>query len=228
MLTRDLDIVIPLKINGNNDDLRYCLRAIAQHVEHRKIWIVGQMPDWVTGVGFIELPFDPNVTKYRRINNNLRAACEHPDVSEHFIRWDDDMFALAPLTGLNYLHNGVMKSPRRDDIYGESVDETIAALADLGITMPVNYELHVPMIFNKAKLLGLWDDSMVLQYRSYYGNCLNVGGWPMKDNKVYDLQSETALEGVEFVSTSNKSFEGGAIGDQLRAMFPNPCRYEVQ
>jgi hypothetical protein len=226
MKTERLDIVIPLKINGDNDDLRYCLRAIAQNVQHRKIWIVGQIPAWVTGVEFIEVPFDPDVTKYRRINNNLRAAINHPGVSRNFIRWDDDMFALRHVSHIIPTHNGTLKSPMRDDIYGQSIDQTIAALSDWGITMPANYELHVPMIFNKATLRQIWDDSKVLQYRSYYGNCLSIGGWPLKDNKVYRLDERVDLGGIDFISTSNKSFQAGAIGKQLRALFSEKCRFE--
>lgn len=227
METRNLDIVIPFKVNGNSDELRYCLRAIEKHVPHRKIWLVGQKPAWVTGVGFIEVPFDPNVTKYRRINDNLWAAINHPGVSNDFIRWDDDMFPLANVKRIIHAHKGLLKTLGRPDIYGQSIDETIAALKTIGIESPVNYELHTPMIFNKSLLKQVWDDSKVLQYRSYYGNCLSVGGWPAEDNKVYRLDVSADLLDAGFISTSNGSFASGVVGQQLREWFTDPSKYEA-
>ena len=44
-----IDIVIPYR-TSKTDELKYTLRAIDRHLEHGKVVIVGDIPDWVQNV----------------------------------------------------------------------------------------------------------------------------------------------------------------------------------
>jgi hypothetical protein len=197
------------------------------------VWIAGHLPDWVTGVGHI--PVDQNGTKYANSTANLRAAAEHPDVSDEFTYFNDDFFVTKPVSAVPTAHRGPAKAvldhygrrygQRRP--YARGMAATLALLARLGTNDPVSYELHMPMTLGKVRLLealGHGKDVEGLHKRTLYGNYWHVGGEDVPDVK---LRSDIdPWPPGPFVSTRQRSWAGVA-GGHIRAQFPSPCDYEV-
>jgi hypothetical protein len=79
----DLDLVVPVREAPTNQQLRYALRSWAAHLPHGQVWIVGHKPVWLNGVRHI--PTRQTGTKYANTTTAVRAACEHPEVSDTFL-----------------------------------------------------------------------------------------------------------------------------------------------
>ena len=91
-----------------------------------------------------------------------------------------------------------------------------------------NYELHVPIIFNREKLgqiCKVWGS--IGAKRSLYGNYFVQESEERNDVKIYDLKS-IPPEDADFVSTSNFSFSNGEVGRFLRKKFNRKCKYEEE
>lgn len=227
------DIVVPVREGAVNEQLRYALRSWAVNLPHRRVWLVGGRPSWVTGVEHL-----PNRqagrTKYQNTTSAVEAACLHPDVSDPFIYCNDDFFVLTPQPVLPVFHRGPVAeveayySTRGNGKYLRGLRETRDLLAGLGHPDPLSYELHVPLPVHKAGMLAALDVGChleVLHKRTAYGVLSGLGGQRMADVKVlhraprYDTSSG-------FLSTMPDSFRTGAVGAFLRQMFWKPSPYE--
>src|SRR5690554_4826136 len=98
-------------VGQHTDELRYSMRSL-RNVEHDQVWIVGTLPDWARNVRLI--PAEDRYEKARNITEKMYAAASHPEVSDPFIYFNDDFFALKPASIPNR-HRGkvdVRKRPR--------------------------------------------------------------------------------------------------------------------
>lgn len=207
-----LDVVYLCR-SGPNEELRYSLRSL-RFVEHERVWIFGDPPGWVEGVEVIKIAQGSN--KYANAQAALLAICSHPEISESFVLMNDDFFALRPTT-VNPLHWG--RLDRIVDLYYDArikesrymvyMSRTLAALRALKIKRPLCYELHVPMVFEKAKLASIIETSgfgVGLLFRSMYGNVYRIGGERIEDVKVY-ARGGMLPEFEEWVSSDDVAFD---------------------
>ncbi len=216
-----------------NPELRYSLRSVWWHLPHTEVWIAGHAPAWVRGVHVIGVA--QNDDKRRNALANLRALVEQgPD---EFILMNDDFFALrAILSPPAPVFRGPLREQvgtrRRGSPHAETLRLTDSILREAGIAEPLSYETHTPMTMTREGL------QMALDYgarhavgesfapRSIYGNLLHVGGQRIGNVKVY--ASEPAPRAaVDWVSTTDTSFRYHAIGERLRAQFPEASPYEA-
>lgn len=232
MTLADLDIVIPVR-TGANEELRYTLRAIDAHVPHRKVWLIGGRPDWVQGVEHLE--HSQHHGKYQNVRNARRLAATHPGITERFMLWNDDMFAMQPVGDVPALHRGPVAPllaayQRRVGLSGYVIGmrDTAALLEAQGCAEPLSYELHVPIVLEQAKLLSVLDlgeqHLTTPHVRTLYGNIFELGGDEMDDVKVYDLQAEVPQG--PWLSSSDEAFTEGSVGHVVRYHFPDAGRYE--
>lgn len=245
-----MDIVYAIKADHENEELRYSLRSIAKHVPHGKVFISGFMPDFVNPKTVIHidsyaaaLPFDPRGSKHRTgyqdAEANWIAACIDERVSDDFILFNDDFFVMKPVTGIPAMHEGDVDEAiaRRIKVFGKgsftrALTNTRDFLAAQGITECKSYALHVPMVLNKQKRLRVAEmqsDSLktgtVMLARTIYGNLFGIGGDTIDDVKVAGWITEVP-EDVTFLSSNDKSFKNGQIGQYIREQFPERCKYE--
>ena len=231
-----MDIVYVVGPGERNEELRYSLRSL-RNLPHDTVWIAGYIPKWVTGVG--RIPVEQNGgSKFTNANANIRAACLHPEVSEEFVYFNDDFFVIRPIEQVPVVQRGPLAPMLRPNHrrkpkslgYNGGRRETFQLLQELGYRDPIAYEpLHTPMRFEKAKLLEALDIGAkvpALHYRTLYGNLNAIGGTPHRNVK---LSNRMALPEPDwaFVSTNEKSFERGKVGQMLRKRFPDPSPYEV-
>lgn len=228
------DIVVPVREGSANEQLRYALRSWAAHLPHRRVWVVGHRLPWLNGVQHI--PTQQIGTKYQNTTIAVRAACEHPEVSETFLLANDDMFVMRPCTSMPVLHRGPVQAvepyyaARASGPYLRGMRETRALLEQLGHPDPLSYELHVPMPVDKAGMLRALDVGRhldVLHKRTLYGNLAELGGKEFRDVKIAHRAPRGYGAHSGFLSTMPDSFAAGMVGQFIRSAFPQPCRYEI-
>lgn len=241
MKTKNLDIVIPLKERNYNEELRYVLRSIAKNMPHRKIFLAGYRPDWVKNTEFIEVQA-PAGLKYAKSSANTKAACLDPRVSDDFILFNDDFFVMNPTDEIKPVHRGTArkfhstysKLNHRYRNYRDGISRVRQILEIMGFDdrKLLSYELHVPMVFNKKKRLEVYDiqdrwpaGDLALHTNTLYGNLFGIGGELANDVKYNRYEQEPDREAV-FISTGDKSFQYGLVGDYIRESFKEKCKYE--
>jgi hypothetical protein len=219
---------------GDNEELRYSIRSVVKNLPHDNIWVVGQKPKWYTG-NFIEIP-DKRI-KYVNARNNMKAICSSNKISEDFILMNDDFFIMKKVDSLDYFYGGTLedKAVRFESFsmlgsYTRMLYSTLEKLKDIGIKTPLDYELHVPMIFNKKKLRDALKIKSDL-WRSVYGNLYSVGGTQIGDVKTYSGNNKKKQsfdwrkDSKNFLSTEDNSFK--EVRDKLlNKHFAKPSSYE--
>lgn len=213
-----------------HDQLRYSLRSMSANYEHRTVFLIGQPPLGVfTGLGAVTIKKGND--RWRNTSDALMAACCMENVSDPFLYMNDDFFCLSerahtdwdrgPLTDTLIPH-------RRNSDYRKGGIAAIKVLKNHGITDPLSYELHLPMLIDKALMIEVLEELRYGKYsesfkRTVYGNRLGRTTKSRADVKVRALP----LPADDWVSTVRGSFEG-PLGDQIRARFPDPCYYEEE
>lgn len=234
------DIIIPVKNGDDNEELRYCLRSISENLPHRNIIIAGYLPKWVTGVIHVSVDLVAEPNKYRRVARNIIAGARCHEASEWFMLFNDDMFVMEKMESLPIIHRGLLANfiDQTDFTHApqqrESLVVTHTALELAGIKVPINYDFHAPMMMNKHALIdlltiietmGLKDSP--IQLRSFYGNMHHIGGELHEDVKLANPHIFKYWHDFPIVSTTDESFAHGRAGEEIRAAFPNKCKYEL-
>lgn len=226
-----MDIVYICR-KGDNEELRYSLRSIEKNFPGHNVWVVGYKPDWYTGP-FISVP--DTSTKFNNIRLALNEVCKHPEVSEDFIFMNDDFFLIKPIKEWKNYNGGLLSDKivkyrqiNSTSTYAVIMKRTLDQLRRMGIRKPIDYDIHVPMIFNKTKLLDI--SYLQFQPRSLYGNIYQIASETITDVKRYASDSYMSqlsytLNEYPFISTEDKSFD--VVKEQVLAnMFPKPSKYE--
>jgi hypothetical protein len=218
---------------GENEELRYSLRSVVKNLPESRVWVVGYKPDWYVG-DFIYV--EDKSTKFNNIRSALSAAAKHPEVSNNFVYMNDDFFLIKPVEKLNTYDGGLLsdKIARYRQVnptsgYAISLKKTMEHLKNLGVKNPIDYDIHVPMIFNKEKLAEI--AYMPFQTRSIYGNLYQIASETITDVKRYhrgSYMNELSYTGNDypFISSEDKSFD--LLKETILAdMFPEPSKYEA-
>ena len=196
------DIVTPYLPN-NSGELEVSIDLINKNVPHRYIHVIDQT--------FHPISHVDQMLK-------LKWAIENLDLTDEFYLFNDDFFVVEPVDHIHYLHRGSLKTQsdkRPNGYYGKALKDTLKYLdAD-----SLSYELHLPFLFDKRKLIQLIYLIMpTIQMnhcpliRSTYGNIYKVGGEQMDDVKNID-----DFEGSTYLSTTELSFARKPIGDYIRS-----------
>ncbi|CAM5476931.1 MULTISPECIES: hypothetical protein [Streptomyces] len=227
------DLVVPVREGANNEPLRYALRSWAANLPHRHVWIVGFRPWWAAGARHIPTHQRGN-SRYANTTSAMRAACEHPEVSDPFIWCNDDFFVMRPQPEqLPVYHRGPVRELEaqfgpRSTAYLAEMRRTRDFLVGLGHDDPVSYDLHVPLPVEKTGMLLALDTAPGhdAHKRTVFGVLNGIGGTAMADVKVQHRGPQFDA-GSPFLSTMPDSFANGAVGRLIRAAFPEPCAYET-
>lgn len=240
---KDLDIVYVVKDSAYNAELRYSLRSVDKNFPHHKVWFYGGKP--------VGLHPDKQVVveqkgdrKYDRVRNMLKMIAENDEITEDFVLFNDDFFVMNKVKDLPYYAYGNLtdlciriecKNNYRPTPYTTELKKTYAALCSKDC-LAVNFELHVPIIFNRRLLrevLEEFPDSKGT--RSLYCNkLLKIEGtkyyWFMSSDDVKIWEKDETPENralkIPFLSTSDESFANGLVGDFIRRQFPDKSRWE--
>ena len=200
---------------GDNEELRYSIRSAVKNLKFDNLWVVGGKPSWYVGN---HLEVIQNKAKYVNARNNLRAICNSPEISDSFILMNDDFYIIKKVDNVPYMHGGSLfkKISRYKELTGDTryvlmLKKTCANLSLKFGNDVLDYELHVPMVMEKEKLLKIIEVPDL--WRSRYGNVFNVGGIEMNDVKIYSSGvfakkiSEVDILKYDYLSSNDDSFE---------------------
>lgn len=226
------DIVVPVREVHANAQLRYALRSWAAHLPHSRVWVVGYRHPWLAD-DVEHIPTTQDGAGYVNTTTAMRAACEHPDVSDPFTWCNDDTFTMGPLPdGMPVLHRGpmldlVVARGAGSGPYVEQLRGTYSWLTGLGYE-PLSYDLHVPLPVGKAAMVAALDAAPGhdAHKRTVYGVLAGIGGEQVHDVKISYRAPRGFGPESRFLSTMPDSFNNGRVGEFIRTAFPEPCRHE--
>ena len=225
------DVVYILRKDIEAEELRYSLRSL-KNLPHGKVWFVGGQPKGLRPDRSLKHE-QSGETKWDHIRSSMLRVIKEPDLSETFYLFNDDFFIMKPVRGefINFAENTL--TWRIDELrevypwlnhYGRSLVKAREELKTLGCP-EINFEVHIPMLFEKSIVAQSILKCSSPQMRSVYGNVNKIPYRDRKDVKIYDL--ETVPEDADFISTNDETFRSGKVGEYIRSRFPHPCKYEV-
>jgi hypothetical protein len=226
---------------GPNEELRYSIRSVAKNLAHENIVVVGGKPDWYTGRFIPVDTFIDNqrsTNKYVNAKNNIQRIVDDSSISDEFIFMNDDFYVMKPIDRLQYYHGGYFEDKLNtfklyspDSSYTRMLQRTLSTLDALQVDAPLDYTLHIPMLYQKDKLAQTlrYDGSI----RTLYGNMHKVGGRLMEDVKVHPKRSKEwapkpfdyMRKDAAFLSTADSAFVE-VKKNLLGPVFPEPSKYE--
>jgi len=220
--------------NGDNEELRYSIRSLIKNTESPNIWVVGGKPKWYIGN---HIPVQQSTTKYQNVLNNLKAIANSKEISNEFVLMNDDFYIVKPIDKIETYHGGLFQNKINlfaknvpSSHYTKMLKNTRDKLFDMGIKSPLDYAIHVPMIFEKDKFSTVIEPNH--SFRTLYGNIFNVGGIEIDDVKFHrkatrEWAVNPDLENLDlpYLSSSDSAFEE-LYKYVLRGMFPTKTQHE--
>ena len=231
-LTMPHDIVYILGDLIFTDELRYSLRSVEENLPHRFVWFVGAMPPGLKPDR--ALPHkQTGQNKWERIRSSMLEVVKQPELSDRFILFNDDFFVMKRIEGefVNYadrtLTDRIEEFRAQDPWLNHYARTLVKAREELKCQgLPeVNYDVHLPMLFDKDKVTASIMRCSSPQMRSIYGNVNRLEYIEHPDVKVYSLDAVPVLP--DFLSTNDDVFNNGKVGQYIRATFTTPSRFEI-
>jgi len=223
------DIVYILRDRINPAELRYSLRSL-ENIPHRFVWFVGGVPEGITPDRQIKHK-QQGPTKWDLIKSSMLRVTKEEELTESFLLFNDDFFVMKPFTGawINYIDGTLaerIEQFQQENVrlnpYARTLYKAEQELKSQGATT-YNFDVHLPMLFEKSKI-GAIMRCYSPQMRSVYGNITKSEFKQHKDVKVYKL--DEVPEDPDFISTNDKTFRDGKVGEYIRARFTTPSRFE--
>lgn len=221
-----MNVVYRVRPARTNEELRYSLRSLANLGDGRHhVTIIGGAPPWVKGIDV--LPGRP-VGKWRALLDDLATVAAR--VTGPSVLLDDDMFILGPIDAAPALYSGTLEERILSGLhvggtYGRSMANTLAYLRGLGIMVPLDYELHVPLPFvaeTMVEALGpVLHSDRPLQARTVYGNIARLGG-----TRAIDVKLRTRREGIPYPLASTSEGAWRYHGPAIASLLPDPSPFE--
>lgn len=233
MNLKKMDIVYLVKEGAYNPELIYSVRSVCKNLPYNRIWFIGGCPRGIfpdMSHGFRKIS---NI-KTKNTSKMYELICTIDEITDDFMLFNDDFFIMEQMKEMPAQYWGTLsdKVKLMHKIYGSTrwarlLNEASFELLSKGYNN-YNFELHVPMVFNKQKLadaIKMFPD--VPCKRSLYGNVYGLyeNGLERPDGKVHDLNID--IFNMDIISTDDDSFKKGVIGKRIRQEFPDPSKYEV-
>lgn len=237
-----MDVVYLVRPGDDNEELRYSLRSLA-HLPHDDVWIVGHRPAWIDPDSVRFAPGNPTPLKHRNVAANILIACEQlPD--RNVIVMNDDMFVMRPVDEIapwarGPLHAHYDELAKHTGWWARSLANTITYLEQRCAKVdPLSFELHIPFVMNTTRMHEVLSDAVAMfpddppQWRTVYG-ALTFDDPPIHpDVAVKSMRAKwpTACSThavCPFVSTEDTTFDAHFVGEVVRTMFSERCRYEA-
>ena len=225
------DIVYILKDDIATEELRYSLRSVEQNFQHRFVWFVGGQPQGLKPDRLVRHnQFGAN--KWLKIKSSMLEVVKQEELSDEFFLFNDDFFVTKPFENEFVNFTDRTLADRIEDFrkenphlnrYAISLVQTEEELKVHGHET-LNFEVHLPMLFEKNKVEAALCSCFSPQMRSIYGNMIGCKVIDRRDVKVNSLND--IPYGMDFVSTNDKTFAYGNVGQYIRDLFKEPSRFE--
>lgn len=216
----------------NYNEIRYSLRSVERYVKNvDRVIVIGE------DAGFFsdEVEFCPvkevHGNKGFRISQKIMYAVKNEIVWDRFMYLSDDYFFTREIDAENYpyYHRRDLMNRGTTSAYGKILRSTAEYLQSID-KPTLNYELHVPIIYDAKKFRSLQKhfkkgkaDRHGFTVRSLYGNIFYVDNVFRLDSKMNKFD-ENLLK-VDCFSCSDVSWRTG-VKEYLQKEFPNKSKYE--
>lgn len=218
--------------DGENPELRYSLRTL-QNVTYDEVWIFGGAPSWVNP-GMVNFHRRMQLgSPYSSTRAHIAAACNTKAVSDPFLLWNDDFYAMREIGEVPAMHRGSLSAMEErfstvKTLWAKGLRETVSMIAKRGITDPLSYDLHAPLIIHKAPMLEAlrWareSRTDAIHLRTLYGNLANLRGVETHDPKL--TRKTDRFPVGPWLSSGDDTFRS-TVEPVLRYLFPDPSPYE--
>lgn len=227
-----MDVVYVNK-DGENPELRYSLRSLT-HVNHGRVWVFGGAPVWLNTDTVEFRGRAQKRSAYASTRDHIRAACMDPDVSDPFMLWNDDFYAMEPVGTIPVYHRGLLSDALEDFAplntpWGKGLRETARLIENSGRENPLFYDIHLPLIVDKMTMLaalGWAKDAQVdaVHLRTLYGSLANPELTQQHPDPKMMHRGDPFPVG-SWLSSGSSTFRY-VVEPVLRYLFPNPSIYE--
>lgn len=238
-----IDVVFVVRPGERNEELRYAIRSVEANLSNvRSVSVAGHRPAWLNCHHIWRAQREaPHLNALA----NLKAALTCSTLTERIAVFNDDFYVMAPLervplqhreplaiTAMFSRHERGASSPRTI-----ALQDTLDLIRRIGVVSPFCFDLHTPIVVDRSELAETldiiaaytahWDDERRARilWKTVHANLWNTRSTYSPDVKVRDL---TPLDvwPSPFLSTTDLSFNYGAVGAHIRTLFPTPSRYE--
>lgn len=228
-----MDWVLLLREGDENPEARYAIRSWIANAglgESDRLVIVGYCPTWLAP----DLHIVGNAHRSGPLNvwDNVLLACSDMRLTPEVLICNDDQFAIEPTdpTEIVYrmpLAQHIRRLPLQASWWASSLRLTHAYLRSHGVKDAMSYELHRPMLVNRAAMARHLTDAwsghgFPPQFRTIYGGMEDIGGTPVRDCKVFSRKGDML---GPWISTTDGAWRLG-WGEKIMPLFPEPSRYE--
>lgn len=230
-----MDIVY-VNRDGDNPELRYSLRSLV-NVEHDVVWVFGGAPSWLSATtGHRKRP--QGGTPYSSTRGHIQAACNTPEVSDPFMLWNDDFYAMQYLEEIPVYHRGpldplleqysTLKTP-----WAKGLRETAAAMEKRGMLAgAMSYDVHLPLIIHKTQMLEAlrWAETLradAVHLRTLYGALAFKPDEGVEHHDPKMMRRSDPFPRGAWLSSGADTFRS-AVEPVLRYLFPEKSFYEKE
>lgn len=240
-MEKGIDVVYILG-NGSqwqDNELRLSLRSLQENVSGiGKVFLIGHKPAFIND-NVIHIPYkDVFSNKARNIMSKVYRAAGDERLSEKFMFWNDDYFAMKPFKASNYpyyykcdLRHSVMINRGEYKLHCEA---TMKVLLDNNLAIK-NFDCHYPIIYHKGLLREMidkfdWETKYGYILRSMYCNFWGISGEMKQDCKTNTSlpapHIHKQVEGNHFLSLGENGLNA-AMKEYLKKRFPIKSIYEL-
>lgn len=222
---------------GENEELRYSLRSLV-NFPHRRVFIAGSVPAWARNV--IGIALTPLPEKFANQRASLTAAVGDSMLTRTFWLLNDDHFVCESTAGPSF-HRGPFSTYRPRTLRGgqnphstwwQAVCSTAEWVAETHGIDPLIAETHSPLAFDKGRLRDLLADYPADRQFAAGATWSLTGAVPgeigLNVKCKTDAEFATKWGVTPYLSSNDESFAHGAVGEYVRSLFPEPCKYEEQ
>lgn len=226
--------VVYVSRDGDNPELRYSLRTLV-NVNYDNVWIFGGAPVW-TSDEIMYRRRRQGGSPYSSTRDHIKAACNTPEVTDPFMLWNDDFFAMRPVGEVPVYHRGsfealldstaAMKTP-----WARGMRDTAAFMEKRGMLAgALSFDAHLPLIIHKEPMreaLRLAQNvrADAVHLRTLYGAVAGLEGEEHPDPKLM-RRSDPFPRGA-WLSSGDDTFRP-TVEPVLRYLFPDPSNYEKE
>lgn len=225
--------IVYVNRDGENPELRYSLRTLV-NVDHGAVWIIGGAPSWINPDTVQHRKRMQGGTPYSSTRGHIKAACDTPEISDPFLLWNDDFFAMRHIGTVPVYHRGPLTSVLEKHAtvktpWGKGLRETAALIEKRGLlTDALSYDVHLPLVIHKAEMrealrLAKSVHTDAIHLRTLYGVVADLGGEEHHDPKLM-RRSDPFPRGA-WLSSSDDTFRS-TVEPVLRYLFPDKSPYE--
>lgn len=231
------DVVFIVRERVRRPELQFALRSWS-NVPHGTVWLIGGCPSWVQNVRHV--PFPDGFDKWRNISDKFRSLATLGELSDWFYYTEDDYHILDPFPdGIPLYRHPTPLLPkvmeyrrrRKREPRGGWEGYLTATLDVLqnqaGIAEPESFDVHIPMLVEKARIPTHLKTPLPVSWRCLYGNLCGHPSEPIDIDVKSGSKAKLGQKAATgFLSSSEGTFRRSGIEAILEARFPERCRYE--